>query len=294
LAERSHCDCRKSRAELVGLSNPLREYELARLAERGEADRWRDRLLEWAIIRVEYVEASLRRPTQDVALQSAIAEAVTFRAAMNWAETRGDELAALRIASTVPIGLVGERRDLIAKFLERLGPGVEPWFAGHALSALGNLAFEQGDWTASSECHALSCDQFLLAGSARNVAWAMYFGVTPAWGAGDLVRANVLVRHAIDGFRSDGDEMGLGSALSDAALLATDLDEAERLAAEADQLLRAIGSPMAVAHNVEGRGIIASTGISSLTRPRSLQKPSTSSPASAISGAALTLWRRRR
>ena len=239
------------------LLETLREYALARLDERGEAERWRDRLLEWAITRVEYVEASLRRPAQDAALQSVIADAVTLRAAMNWAETRGDELAALRIASTVPVGLVGERRDLIAKFLERLGPGVEPWFAGHAHSALGNLAFEQGDWTASSESHALSGAQFMLAGSARNVAWAMYFGVTGAWGAGDLVRANVLVRQAIDGFRSDGDVMGLGSALSDAALLATDLDEAESLAAEADQLLRAIGSPMAVAHNVEGRGIIA-------------------------------------
>ena len=51
--------------------------------------------------------------------------------------------------------------------------------------------------------------------------------------------------------------MGLGYALSDAALLTTDLDEAQRLAAEADQLLRATGTPIAIAHNVERRGIIA-------------------------------------
>jgi hypothetical protein len=176
---------------------------------------------------------------------------------MDWAETTGDQLAALRIASVVPIGLVGERRQIIAALLERLGPGIEPWFAGHAYSALGNLAFEQGDWTASSESHALSAEQFLLAGSTRNIAWAMYFGVTAAWGAGDLAGADALVRQAIDGFRIDGDVMGLGSALSDAALLATDLEEAGRLAAEADQLLRATGSPMAIAHTVEARGIVA-------------------------------------
>ena len=39
--------------------------------------------------------------------------------------------------------------------------------------------------------------------------------------------------------------------------LTTDLDEAERLAAEADELLRATGTPMGIAHTVEARGIIA-------------------------------------
>ena len=68
------------------LLETLREYALARLDERGETDRWRDRLLEWAMTRVEYVEASLRRPAQDAALHSVTADATTMRAAMNWAE----------------------------------------------------------------------------------------------------------------------------------------------------------------------------------------------------------------
>ncbi len=96
------------------LLETLREYALARLDERDETDQWRDRLLEWAMTRVEYVEESLRRPAQDAALQSVSADAVTLRAAMNWADTRGDQLAALRIASAVPIGLVDERRQIIA------------------------------------------------------------------------------------------------------------------------------------------------------------------------------------
>ena len=72
-----------------------------------------------------------------------------------------------------------------------------------------------------------------------------------------MAKADALVRQAIDGFRSDGDEMGLGYALFVAALLTTDLDEAQRLAAEADELLRATGSPISIAHTVEIRGIIA-------------------------------------
>ncbi len=146
------------------LLETLREYALARLDERGEVARWNDRLLQWAMTRVDYVEDSLRRPEQDAALQSVTTDIVTFRAAMNWANSRGDLLAELRIASAMPIGLVGERRQIITSLLERLGSGVEPWFAGHALSALGNLAFEQGDWAASSEAHAASAEQFRLAG----------------------------------------------------------------------------------------------------------------------------------
>jgi len=239
------------------LLETLREYALARLDERGEIDRWNDRLLQWAMTRVEYVEESLRRPAQDAALQSVGADAVTLRAAMNWADTSGDELAALRIASAVPVGFAGERRQIITSLLERLGSGIEPWFAGHAYSALGNIAFEQSDWAASSEAHAASGEQFRLAGSARNAAWATYFGVHPAWGAGDLPKADALVRQSIDGFRGDGDAMGLGNALGDAALLTTDLDEAERLIAEGDELLRAIGGQIGIAHSVECRGIIA-------------------------------------
>jgi len=239
------------------LLETLREYALARLDERGATDRWRDRLLEWAMTRVEYVEVSLRRAAQDAALQSAIADAPTLRAAMDWADTRGDELAALRIVAAVPIGLVGERRQLITSLLERLGSDVEPLYAGHAYSALGNLAYDQSDWAAAGDALAVSHEQFVLAGSPRNAAWAMYMGANATWGAGDLAQAHTLVGQAIEGFRADDDALGLGYALYDAALLTTDLDEAERLAAEADELMRATGSPMGIAHNVEARGIIA-------------------------------------
>jgi len=239
------------------LLETLRDYALGRLEERHEVDRWNDRLLGWAMTRVEYVEAALRRPAQDTALESVRADLVTLRAAMDWANRRGDLLAALRIASAVPIGLVGERRQIITSLLERLGSRVEPWFAGDAYCALGNLAFEQGDWAASAEAQAAAVEQFLLAGSARDAAWATYFGVYGAWGTGDLAKADALVRQAVDGFRRDGDTMGLGYALGDAAILTTDLDEAERLAAESDELMRASDAPMGIAHTVEWRGLIA-------------------------------------
>src|SRR5262249_25214085 len=88
------------------LLETLHAYALARLDDRGQLDQLRDRLLEWALTRVEHVEDSLRQPAQDAALQSVIADSVSLRAAMDWAITRGEHLAALRIAAAVPIGFV--------------------------------------------------------------------------------------------------------------------------------------------------------------------------------------------
>jgi hypothetical protein len=77
------------------------------------------------------------------------------------------------------------------------------------------------------------------------------------WGAGELATVDALVVDAIEGFRRADDPMGLGYALWVASLRCSDLDEATRLAAEADALLRREDVPLGVAHNVEGRGIIA-------------------------------------
>ena len=139
------------------LLETLREYALARLAERGEVDRWNDRMLEWAMTRVEYVEESWRRPAMDAALQSISADVATLRAAMNWANASGDQLAALRIASVVPIALTGERRQIIADLLVGVGNAADGRVAGVAYMALGELANHQSDWLAASEALTIAC-----------------------------------------------------------------------------------------------------------------------------------------
>ena len=207
--------------------------------------------------RVEYVEESLRRPAQDTALESVRADAVTLRTAMDWADGRGDQLSALRIASAVPIGLMGERRQIITDLLVRVGNAADGWVAAVAYTALGNVAYEQGDWLASSGASAIARKHFVLAGSDRDAAWADLNGAYASWGMGDLLEVDQLASKAIALFRTGADTMGLGYALSLASLRTSDLDDAQRLAAEADELLRATDSPMGIAHNVEGRGIIA-------------------------------------
>jgi predicted ATPase/class 3 adenylate cyclase len=238
------------------LLETLREYALARLDERGETE-WNDRLLKWAKTRVDHVEASLRRPTQDAALQSVTTDAVTLRAAMDLATGRGDQITALRIASVVPIGLIGERRRIIADVLDRVGRSADGWVAGIAHAALGELAYDQGDWPAASQAMTISREHFVAAGSDHHAAWADLNGAYAAWGMGELAEVDRVISAAITLFRQGTDALGLGYALSVASLRTPDLDEAKRLAGEADVLFRATGSPISIAHNVEGQGIIA-------------------------------------
>jgi hypothetical protein len=77
------------------------------------------------------------------------------------------------------------------------------------------------------------------------------------WGAGNHDCVDEIAARITQQFRDLDDDFGLGYTLWVASLRAADLDEAAAMAAEADRLLRRSGSPVGVAHNVEGRAIIA-------------------------------------
>jgi tetratricopeptide (TPR) repeat protein len=209
---------------------------------------------------VEQLELVMRTPAMDDALRKAAINAVTYRAAMRWAASHEQEGAALRIAAMVPLSHHrGERR---AEILERLRQAhsagqLDDAAAGHAWAAVTHAAFEQSDWQAALQASARAVEHFQAAGLPRLTAWAQYFYVASAWGAGQLEEFNRLIGEAIGSFRREHDDMGLGYSLWLASLRSVDLDTAKDMAAEADELLRRVEVPMGVAHNVEGRGIIA-------------------------------------
>jgi predicted ATPase/class 3 adenylate cyclase len=242
------------------LLETLRQYGGARLRERGEADACEEALFGWAMARVAHIEQVMRTPAQDDALRLATANAVTYREVTRWAGERGRHGAATRIASAVPLyHHRGERRALIGHHLGRAAEAgqLDEETAGHAWAAIGNIAFEQADWAASMEASVRAAGHFEAAGLGRLAAWSQYLAVHAAWGAGDLEEVDRLVAHAVTYFRRERDDMGLGYSLWVASLRSADLDQAKAMAAEADELLRKVNVPMGIAHNVEGRGIIA-------------------------------------
>jgi predicted ATPase/class 3 adenylate cyclase len=238
----------------------LRQFGRDRLAERGDVDRYQQRLLTWAMSGAEQLESVIRTPAMDDALRQAAINVVTYRTAMRWAAARGQQATALRIASMVPLTHHrGERRAEILERLnqaERAGP-LDHAAAGHAWSAIANLAFEQNDSPAGIQAGAEAAGHFQAAGLPRLAAWAQYLQAVSAWGAGQLAETDRLLSEVVTSFRRDNDEMGLGYSLYAASLRSADLASARDMAAEAQGLLRRVGHPMGIAHGAEGRGIIA-------------------------------------
>jgi len=238
----------------------LRQYGRDRLIERGDVGRFQQRLLGWAMSGIQQLESVIRTPAMDDALREATINAVTYRAAMRWAAAHGQQGAALRIASMVP--LTHHRGERRAEILERLSQAdqagqLDDAAAGHAWAAVLNLAFEQCDWQAALRASANAARHFRAAQRPRLAAWARYLQAVCAWGAGQPAKADRLLSEVIAIFRREHDEMGLGYSLWLASLRSADLAAAKEMAAEADDLLRRVGHPMGVAHAAEGRGIIA-------------------------------------
>ena len=121
---------------------------------------------------------------------------------------------------------------------------------GHAYSG----ARESGVTTkatgaTASEAFAVSGDQSLLAvGSDHDAGWAdLNFGVHGAWGMGDLAEVGSAAHPAGHRRCSAVRLTRWASAMrcpTPRRSRTSDLDEAQRLAAEADELLRATGSPI--------------------------------------------------
>jgi hypothetical protein len=238
----------------------LRQYGRDRLTERGDAARFQQRLLDWAMSGIEQLESIIRTPAMDDALRQAVINVVTYRAAMRWAAAHEQQGAALRIASMVP--LTHHRGERRAEILQRLSQAdragqLDDAAAGHAWAAVANVAFDQCDWPAGVQAGAEAARHFDTARLPLLAAWARHFQAVSAWGAGQLAEVDRLIGEGIAIFRRLDDEMGLGYSLWLASLRSADLAAAKEMAAEADDLLRRVRAPMGVAHNSEGRGIIA-------------------------------------
>jgi hypothetical protein len=206
------------------------------------------------------LESVIRTPAQDDALREATINAVTYRAATDWAAAHGQQGAALRIASMVPLTHHrGERRAEILERLSRAGRAgqLDDAAAGHAWDAVLNLAFEQCEWQAGLQAGANAAGHFEAARLPLLAAWARCHHAICAWGAGQPAQADRLLGEVIAFFRREHDEMGLGWSLWLASMRSADLAAATQMVVEAEDLLRRAGNPMGVAHAAEGRGIIA-------------------------------------
>lgn len=238
------------------LLETLRQYGRDRLFDHREAEGRRDALLAWALSHVECLERDMRTPRMDAALAAALAERRNLRAAMEWAAERDDVTAALRLVSTVPLGLPSERRTLISELLARGADRHPAPVVADALLTLAGLAFDQADWTAAIDAAAAAQALFDRAGDLRGAAAAGQWVLVGSWGAGDLATVDRLLPKLLADCRALDDDFGLAQALWCASQRSVDRVAATAMVEEAEQRFRELGSPSMLAHAVEGRALI--------------------------------------
>jgi predicted ATPase/class 3 adenylate cyclase len=238
------------------LLETLRQYARDRLVDLEQADSRRDGLLAWALGHVERLERDMRKPAMDAALAAAMPEHTNLRAAMEWASERGDLTSALRLASVVPLGLTTERRALIVDLLARGGDRHPSTAVAQAQLTLANLASEQGDWTAAIVAASAAQAGFEQIGDRFNAAWSTLEIFYASWGAGDLASIDRLLDICLREFRALDDAYGLAQAVWCVSLREPDRARATAMAVEGERRFRELGSPIMVAHVLEGRALI--------------------------------------
>jgi non-specific serine/threonine protein kinase len=166
----------------------LRQFGRARLIDAGTLARYEDRLLDWALDVVAGLERDMRTTRQDAALRDVLPDHGNLRAALDVALARHDDLAALRIVTSVPLATPGQRADLIDRILAR-ATDLPPVAVGRALLAVANLSFTRATQERGIAAARQAADLFAVEGDARLVSWSHFFELFCHWGLNDVDRA---------------------------------------------------------------------------------------------------------
>lgn len=249
----THADGSVTRYQLL---ETLRAFGWARLGDAGELDGWRNALGHWVVEQVAVLEAAMRTPAQDEALRRARLELAHAAAALDWMLERGDDLAALRTVSAIPVGLPSARIELIETLLDRV-PNISHVIAGQALLTCSNLEADRGASEGALRAAHAAEAHFEQAGDATHATWARFFQITPAWSAGDLERVEDLCERVVQEFENSGSRLGIAYASWLGSLRASDPIRATELAAAAVAEFRSMGAEVGLAHALESRALIA-------------------------------------
>ncbi|MDR7449895.1 MAG: BTAD domain-containing putative transcriptional regulator, partial [Armatimonadota bacterium] len=213
------------------LLETIRQYAQARLLESGEAEAVRDRHLACYLGIAEWGAHGLEGPRDRAPVQAVAAQHDNIRAAMEWAQARGDVIRGLRLA----VAAAG------------------PMWAGHIHST------EARQWL----------EGWLQRGDAREVgqpipetlrARALYWAGELAWEVGDNRRAQQALEESSALFRRLGDGRGLASALNTLAVVwyrTAAYAAARRALEESVSIGRALADPGLTAFALLIQGIVA-------------------------------------
>lgn len=238
------------------LLETIRHFGRNRLTHSAEADDCLAYLRAWAQIWTERLEIDMRTPRQDATLLASSNERDNLRAVYEQARDIGDLELALRIVVFAPVMSLRERGTAIGELLEDV-VDVSDSLRGHALTSQAQCLFNVGLAQEGIVAARTAAGLFEGIGDRRFAVWARYFEAFSSWGYRDDDEVRALVSRLLTDFRELEEPLGLAYMLWIASQLEPDVAAADALSGEADALFRELASPFGLAHNLEGRAIIA-------------------------------------
>jgi predicted ATPase/DNA-binding SARP family transcriptional activator len=241
----------------------LREFATEHLA-RDEAEVWRRRHADYFLHLAEKEGYNLSGPEQRGALNVLETEHDNLRAALNWSLTGDPELGMRLAAALAPFwdtrGHLREGRDWLTRLLRgSVGKVSEPILA-RAWSALGRLAWSQGDFGDAIVAHETALGLWRKLGNDQGVAQALFDLGATMHRKGEANAARAFVEESLPLAERCGDQALVARALNqlgNAAFVALKLDQAETFYQRALALSQARGDRQYASTTLHNLGSVA-------------------------------------
>jgi len=249
------------------LLETVREYARSRLVEAGEADTALRRHRDWYLALVDGASAAFfQGPEPAEWLARLDREHEDLRAAMGWClDQPGEAHSGLRMAAGLwryweIRGFLAEGRRWLERMMEAVR-GERSTLRANALTGAGNLAFMQGDFSASSSFHEASLTLHRQIGDQQSIAYAANNLANAALQLGDHARARSLYEETLEITRELGDRRGMIFGAINLAAVATsegDVATAHDLQDEILGAIRGLGDRWIEAFALDSFGSAAS------------------------------------
>ena len=197
----------------------LREYGLECLTACGEAEDMRRAHADYYLALAETAEPALVGADQRDWLVRLEAEHENVRAALHWAEERGESERGLRLAGALcqfwlARGYLREGRKRLARLLQLGETSVPPAVRAKGLAGAGHLAHNQGDYVAARRLFEASLALWRELGDTPGIATALNDLGWVAWRQGDYTVARTLSAESLLCWRELGDTRGIATSLT--------------------------------------------------------------------------------
>ena len=236
------------------LLEPVRQYAQQQLTARGEAADTASRHAAFYTAQTEAAAAALHGAEQSIWLARLERERGNLRAALGWAQERGEWVIGLRLATAlVPFweahGHLAEGRHWLTVALAAPTAAIPPALRMRALAGAGRLAHLHAAYDEAERLHGESLALARAIGDERGIAAALTDLGMVARLRRDLPRATHLLEEGLARYRALGDEAGIAFALMNSgatARVAGDVARSDHLLRESLAHYRALGDARSI------------------------------------------------